>query len=796
MTIYKWLVLSLVGVVSCAKLPGGIFAGVNDPATTPTTLPTESNTQYTSTTTSLSSTNYIQDTPTTLPTVNDTQYTPTTLPTTNDTQHTPTTLPTENDTQHTLITLPAETYTPPTLSNQTYTVLIYSDEELTVTPATPSEIVQRWSEVPEMLKDPSSPVSGALTDEPTFFGVAGRGDDTSRNVYNSDNDDTDDYADYNSLKDNESDREAKYEYEDEGDDTEMEDNEGDDTEMEDNEGDDTEMEDNEGDDTEMEDNEGDDTEMEDNEGDDTENDDDGDGDDAEEKSGGSSDAKYSGDDDDDDDTEDDYNYEETLFDNYDEYDEDDYDNSEYDGYIKSYWDINDEKEEHNITNYNSNDEDDNDNEDHSDGSDDKRDNTMDNDNRMAHMYHFGNESSDLTPMHSSGTQGPQRLLASEDLHISRTITTTDADIGSEGLVETSTTEGEEKQPSYYHSDESIARGETVIMLSDTQLRHLQDLGTSGYADEDQEEYTERYDYEDKARGEESTTFLPVENSRQETTGTPAFLSSDTAHYYKTDFITNEELEHMLKSYPEFLFTGEQWENGQAGEEDFASTERDAHYVTGEIIDEERDVTKLGLNYTGQERNGTTQGEDQHDGRLTLLSLSAPTEINYLEVTNQTRGNRGVLNTTTQNFTVGNIQEGSQGMVIPDMSQTYNELVKSDQLTAEERQDLSDLERLRRTVEALGGEKTLHKNLEIHHIVRRQLQGHEACKVLNRRRRTAENNTVEEHSEAEKFPEYLVRVRRGVSNVGKSLEQGTARYKQLLNQYKKVCDFIALTFFDK
>ncbi|XP_050700928.1 uncharacterized protein LOC126987730 [Eriocheir sinensis] len=121
-------------------------------------------------------------------------------------------------------------------------------------------------------------------------------------------------------------------------------------------------------------------------------------------------------------------------------------------------------------------------------------------------------------------------------------------------------------------------------------------------------------------------------------------------------------------------------------------------------------------------------------------------------------------------------------------EVYELVMHSNQVSEEDKQHIASLERLRRHVNRLGGLETPHSKSLVHHIVKRQLTGSEACVVFRRRRRRAA-------SEAE-VRERGSRSRRGIGNVGKSLEQGSPRVRQLFNQYKAMCDFMSLSVFEK
>lgn len=121
-------------------------------------------------------------------------------------------------------------------------------------------------------------------------------------------------------------------------------------------------------------------------------------------------------------------------------------------------------------------------------------------------------------------------------------------------------------------------------------------------------------------------------------------------------------------------------------------------------------------------------------------------------------------------------------------EVYKIVMHSNQVSEEDKHHITSLERLRRHVKRLGGLETPHSKSLVHHLVKRQLTGAEACAVFRRRRRRAA-------AEAE-VRERGSRSRRGIANVGRSLEQGSPRVRQLFNQYKTMCDFISLSVFEK
>ncbi|XP_045136088.1 dentin sialophosphoprotein-like isoform X2 [Portunus trituberculatus] len=95
---------------------------------------------------------------------------------------------------------------------------------------------------------------------------------------------------------------------------------------------------------------------------------------------------------------------------------------------------------------------------------------------------------------------------------------------------------------------------------------------------------------------------------------------------------------------------------------------------------------------------------------------------------------------------------------------YDTIMHSGQISDEEKTYIASLEQTRRLVNRLGGLETLLEQPKVHHIVKRQTNGGEACVLLRRRRRRA----ADEAGETERTS----RIRRGISNVGKNLEQGS------------------------
>ncbi|MPC09749.1 hypothetical protein E2C01_002369 [Portunus trituberculatus] len=119
---------------------------------------------------------------------------------------------------------------------------------------------------------------------------------------------------------------------------------------------------------------------------------------------------------------------------------------------------------------------------------------------------------------------------------------------------------------------------------------------------------------------------------------------------------------------------------------------------------------------------------------------------------------------------------------------YDTIMHSGQISDEEKTYIASLEQTRRLVNRLGGLETLLEQPKVHHIVKRQTNGGEACVLLRRRRRRA----ADEAGETERTS----RIRRGISNVGKNLEQGNPRFRQLFSQYKTMCDFLSMAVFEK
>lgn len=119
---------------------------------------------------------------------------------------------------------------------------------------------------------------------------------------------------------------------------------------------------------------------------------------------------------------------------------------------------------------------------------------------------------------------------------------------------------------------------------------------------------------------------------------------------------------------------------------------------------------------------------------------------------------------------------------------YRFIIRSKQFSDDEKHHITSLERMRRHVNRISGLKTLYSQSMDHHIVKRQLSGMEACAIFRRRRRRA--------AVGAEGKEKGSRSRRGIGNVGRSLEQGNPRVRQLFNQYKAMCDFISMSVFEK
>lgn len=144
------------------------------------------------------------------------------------------------------------------------------------------------------------------------------------------------------------------------------------------------------------------------------------------------------------------------------------------------------------------------------------------------------------------------------------------------------------------------------------------------------------------------------------------------------------------------------------------------------------------------------------------------------------------------------EEGHRGL--NDYSHLYETLIKSNELTVGDKLHLGDLERLRRSLDALGGIEALRGDPKTHHIVKRQLDGTEACGAFSKRRRREVGPKVFQMKTIGRLAEDSTgsgdRHKRGISNVGKRLEKGNPGFKQLYNQYKYMCNFIAMVAFEK
>nr|XP_045609264.1 serine-aspartate repeat-containing protein F-like [Procambarus clarkii] len=760
------LLLGFLGLVSCARVPDDALkpfmprtsVDINDPPSTDTALPVASDPPSTdtnlpaasdppSTDTNLPAASDPPSTVTNLPAASDPPSTDTNLPAASDPPSTDTNLPAASDPPSTVTNLPAASDPPSTDTNLPYhttTATPDGDENSAKTPGS------RLSKASQQLEDPSKRLKklpsvggsgGNLTEKTPPNGVSGRGDDEGSVKGEDGGGESDWKSTYDNDDEGETDDDAEY--------IDLDDAELDHEEE---------------------------YEYEDDEGDDTDADDTGDEGDN---------ALYSGDGDDDDDDQEESDDDQEESDDDEEHDEseDNNDENEYDGYIQSYWD---------------GDDDDDDNQDHDDEENDNRDFPMDSDEEMVFMYLLGNETSALTPFSSSKDHDSLPVLARDARNTSpETLAVTDDEMGGAGTLAVTEAaknaeehlgsqkvSGDGRQTPYLLGDGYVPRSETVIVLTEEQLQHLSDPGTVERASEETEESTGKHEYDEETSIEENTmstidyTLISGDNSWQGATNSSAPPSSDATHHYESEVITEEELEELLETYHDFIQTEEEWEGkgeDKTAEESYSGTEGISHAIT---------LT---------EDTESTQGDTQHLTSPTSLSPSAGNKVNGLKTTSLTSGDPG-FSLRNQTSTDLDIQANSPSTVISSLSQTYNDLTKSDQLTVEGKEQLSNLERLRRTVEALGGEDALRRNPNVHHIVRRQLEGNEACRVLSRRRRAVDDDHLTRR-ELKSEVEQLARVRRGVVNVGRRLEQGNAGYKQLYNQYKKMCDFIAMTVFE-
>lgn len=221
----------------------------------------------------------------------------------------------------------------------------------------------------------------------------------------------------------------------------------------------------------------------------------------------------------------------------------------------------------------------------------------------------------------------------------------------------------------------------------------------------------------------------------------------------------------LEAYPEFNVTledfnatYEEYENG---------TIFDVTFVSNEVLD---NITKV-HNATDEDdevKEVTISTTDSSDdaGRLTTESPESHAEPENLRI--------------------------ERDVDLDEYKRVYDTLIASGLLSREEEEEVRALERMRRSLESLGGLDALRGNDELaHRIVKRQLTGSEACGTFSKRRR----RDTDEPSSFLASPS-SPRKRRGITNVGKRLEQDNASFKQLYNQFKIMCRFVAMVIFEK
>lgn len=168
----------------------------------------------------------------------------------------------------------------------------------------------------------------------------------------------------------------------------------------------------------------------------------------------------------------------------------------------------------------------------------------------------------------------------------------------------------------------------------------------------------------------------------------------------------------------------------------------------------------------------------------IIVLREPNDENSGSIVEEKKQDSGLQNKWSQHDTKS---VGITSVHKIPFEKVYDLVMQSNQVNEEDKHHLASLERVRRQVNRLGGLAALHSESRVHHIVKRQLTGTEACAMFRRRRRRAA--TEGEGGERS-------RSRRGISNVGRSLEQGSPRVRQLFNQYKAMCDFISMSVFEK
>lgn len=496
--------------------------------------------------------------------------------------------------------------------------------------------------------------------------------------------------------------------------------------------------------------------------------------------------------------------------------DDDYDESDYDN------DQSDDSDEHNKYGY-SGWEDGDDYDDDDSGENNEIGNEDDSGggraDGMVYMFLQGNESSVLSPFYISDLNDSRDALGgSERLSLPPgTLKITDINIDNETLDDNEVIDdGKHKNSAgfpYLVNDGYVPRGDTVIVLSDEQLRTLVGATAAAAGNETENEvFTDRYE-KDNDMGDEATTAGPystytffMEDGIWNTTVSPSLPSVDMIDIHnKTEYITEEELDEILKIYEDFVITGgeEEWEANDDGEPngDNAAGGNRGSVAISRVGKESDSITENSLNAALQDIE-EKQSSEQDDVDIMTTPLATPAaELHKTTIRYQTDEEPAVTLSTSgiRLYADPDVALSSQNNITYNFSRIYEDLIKSNELSKEEKLNLTILERLRRTVESMGSVEAFRKNPKVHHIVKRQLIGNEACGVFSRRRRDVE--TVDPASQwsrtkNDKGGSVLVRRRRGVSNVGRRLEQGNVGYRQLYNQYKNMCTFIAMTVFEK
>ena len=222
----------------------------------------------------------------------------------------------------------------------------------------------------------------------------------------------------------------------------------------------------------------------------------------------------------------------------------------------------------------------------------------------------------------------------------------------------------------------------------------------------------------------------------------------------------------------------------------------------------KSLAEMACSQTGRCLGGTTddreaiEGDGSNASGVNTFPVPWSTNITqqdlyFADISRTIRGNQindkyfsqNELNNISKKFESFNLKENEEwNHETTAYEEIYDLLMHSGQVSDEEKNYIASLEQLRRVVNRLGGLKTLLEKPEIHHIVKRQTRGNEACVFLRRRRRRSAGETGES--------ERASRARRGVSNIGRNLEQGNPRFRQLFGQYKTMCDFLSMSVFQK